>query len=236
MANNRICYNCGKPLTPEIATVEHVPAKNLYDGFSDEFKRNRITVPACYDCNQKFSKIDQEIRDALAVKSDDPNQKQLLTGKGVRSILRRQNWKNRTYRNEQGQVIAVDFSYDDLREIHIKNFKALFYRKYGHPVPEEFEIDIIADGDNERKVEIGKVLFDYVQLDKSFEFSGHPDIFKFILKDLTPDIPNDTFHESGDLNQAVGVAALLVYHNDIGAILLAGKKEFIESSKHSRNK
>jgi hypothetical protein len=81
---------------PDIETVEHVPAKNLYDGFDNQFNVNRITVPACYDCNQLYSKIDQEIRDSLAVKSDSEEQKKIMTGKGVRSILRRSNWRDRS--------------------------------------------------------------------------------------------------------------------------------------------
>jgi hypothetical protein len=226
----KICYNCGRQLTADIATVEHVPAKNLYEGFGDEYKVNRITVPACFDCNNLYSKIDQELRDALAVKSEGPQQKQDLTGKGVRSILRRSNWKDRAYLNNEGQVIAVDFNYGELRQLHIKNFKALFFRKYGFPVPADFEIDIIADGDND-KVETAQILHDYLRIDKNFEHSGHPDIFKFILKDMTPDIPNDTIYESGDFDKLVGVVGLLVYHDDIGAVVVAGKKDFIESCK-----
>lgn len=226
----KICYNCGQVLTVDNATVEHVPAKILYEGFEDKYKVNRITVPACFACNNLYSKIDQEIRDALAVKSDDPQQKQVLTGKGVRSILRRSNWSDRIHIDNDGEVVAVDFNYGDLRQLHIKNFKALFFRKYGFTVPDNFMIDIIADGDDD-KIETAQVLYDYLRTDKEFEYSGHPDIFKFILKDLTPDIPNDTIFESRDFDKLVGVAGLLIYHDDIGAVILAGKKDFVESCK-----
>lgn len=224
----KICYNCGKPLTADIATVEHIPAKNLYEGFGDEYKLMRVTVPACFACNNLYSKIDQELRDVLAVKSEDPEQKQDLTRKGIRSILRRSNWTNRTYLNENGEVIAVDFNYGELRQLHIKHFKALFFRKYGFPVPEYFEIEIISDGDEE-KVQTAQMLHDYLRENKEFEYSGHPDIFKFILKDITPDIPNDTIYESMDFDKLVVVVGLLVYHDDICAVVVAGKKDFIES-------
>ena len=231
---NKICYNCGRPLTADNATVEHVPAKNLYDGFENQYKVNRITVPACYDCNQMYSKVDQEMRDALAVKSDSEEQKKILTGKGVKSILRRSNWQDRSHFNHEGQVIAVDFSYDDLKKIHIKNFKALFFRKYGFPVPDNFDIVIVADGDDDKKVDLAKVLYDYAKLDKQFEHSGHPDIFKFIIKDLTQGKSTDNLYESGDFNKLIGVTGLLIYHDDIGAIVLAGKKDFIESCNPNR--
>lgn len=228
-----ICYNCGIVLTGDNATVEHVPAKNLYEGFGDDFKKNRITVPACHKCNNLYSKVDQEIRDALAVKNDSLEKKQDLTGKGVRSIMRRSNWKDRTHFNHNGQVIAVDFGYDELRKIHIKNFKALFFRKYGFPVPDDFEIDIIADGDD-GKIETAKVIHDYLRIDKEFEYSGHPDIFKFILKDMTPDAAQNKIYESNDFDKLVGVAGLLVYHDDMGAIVVAGKKDFVESCKRRK--
>ncbi len=227
----KICYNCGTPLTKENATVEHVPAKTLYNGLEPEFKVNRITVPACFECNQMYSKIDQELRDALAVISNnDPEEKKELIGKGIRSILRRSNWKDRFHFNNNGNIVAVDFSYDELRKLHIKNFKALFYRKYGFPVPSDFEIQIIADGD-ENKLQTAQIIYGYLQVGKDYEFSGHPDIFKFILKDMTPDIPVDRVYESGDFEKLVGVAGLLIYHDDMGAIVVAGKKIFIASCK-----
>lgn len=226
----KICYNCGTELTKENATVEHVPAKNLYEGFSDEFKKNRITVPACNNCNNLYSKIDHQIRDALAVKNDDPEKKRDLMSKGVRSILRHSNWKDRTHIDINGNVIAVDFSYADLRQLHIKNFKALFFRKYGFPVPDNFIIEILADGD-EDLVGTAQVFHDYIMLDRDWEVSGHPDIFKFILKDITPDKETDTIYESGDFDKLQTVAGLLVYHDDIGAIVVAGKKDYVESCK-----
>ena len=67
----KICYNCGIELNKENLSVEHVPAKNLYDDLDDTFKINRITVPACKRCNGIYSKIDQEIRDVLAIKNDN---------------------------------------------------------------------------------------------------------------------------------------------------------------------
>lgn len=227
----KICYNCGISLSSDNATVEHVPAKNLYDGFGDKFKLNRITVPACLVCNNLYSKIDQEIRDALAIKNNDPNQKQRLTGKGVRSILRRSNWIKRTQFNNHGKIIAVDFSYNDLRQIHLKNFKALFFKKYGFPVPKVFEIEIIADGD-EDKIESVRSLNDYLLIDKEFNYSGHSDIFKYILKDISIDKNgNSSIFESGDFDLIIAVVGLLIYHNEIATIVLAGKKEFIENCK-----
>jgi hypothetical protein len=228
MAN--ICYDCGKELTKENYTVEHVPAQNLYEGFGDEYKKNRITVPACFDCNQKYSKIDQELRDVLAIKNESTEEKQSLTGKGVRSILRRSNWKDRTHFDNQGRVIAVTFNYDELRMFHIKNFKALFFRKYGFPIPEDFEVGILSEGDEAKKVS-AQAIYDYTMINKEFELSGHPDIFKFILKGMAQDKENNNAYESNNFEELSAVTGVLVYHNEITAVIVAGKKDFIASCK-----
>lgn len=232
----KICYNCGIELNETNATVEHVPAKALYEGLDDKFRNNRITVPACHKCNHQYSKIDQEIRDALAIRKETKDNQEKFIGKGVRSILRRQNWKERVHLNEKGEVIAVNFSYSDLRQIHIKNFKALFLRKYGFPIPSNFEIEIIADGD-EDKIDRAQTLYHYLIADNVvFEVSGHSEIFKFIIKDITPDTAKNNIYESGDFDKLVAVVGLLVYHDDLGVIIVAGKKDYIESCKPTSDK
>ena len=49
------CYNCFKPIKEGEKTREHIPAKTLFEGYDDKYKVNRITVPACYECNQGYS-------------------------------------------------------------------------------------------------------------------------------------------------------------------------------------
>jgi hypothetical protein len=230
MANKEYCYDCGIEITKNNRTVEHVPAKNLYEGFSEKFKMNRITVPACRECNQKYSKIDQEIRDALAVKNADPAKMAELTGKGVRSIFRRKNWKDRLHVDVNGHVEAVEFSYDELKQLHIKNFKALFYRKYGFPLPKDFMIEIIADGDD-NMAPAAAVLYDYATIQTQWEVSGSEEVFKFILKDITIDRGKDVIYESKQFEKCEAVVGILVYHDSIAAVVSAGRQEFIESCK-----
>ena len=228
----KYCYNCGVKLTIFNRTKEHVPAKCLYDGFDNIYKRNRITVPGCRKCNNEYAKIDQEIRDVLAVKNADASKKSELTEKGIHSIFSRANWKERIFTDENGNATAFDFSYNDLRQIHIKNYKALFARKYGVIVPENYKIEIIADGD-ENLIKTAQTLHDYLTLENKWEISGHQDIFKFILKDITINREQNTFGESGDLLKAVAVAGILVYHDDVGAVVVGGDKDYIESCKPS---
>ena len=65
------CYNCRKKISKKESTKEHIPAKALFSGYGIEFKENRITVYACEKCNNDYSKIDQEIRNAIGVTNDD---------------------------------------------------------------------------------------------------------------------------------------------------------------------
>lgn len=226
----KYCYNCGVELNKTNWTKEHIPAQCLFDGYDETYKLNRITVPGCKKCNDEYAKIDQEIRDVLAIKNDDVTQKSELTKKGIRSILSKANWKDRVFMDEHGKPTSFDFSYSDLRQIHIKNFKALFVKKYGVIVPEKFQIEIIADGD-ENLLKTAQVIHDYLTHDNKWKVSGHKDIFKFILKDITINNEQTVFAESGDLSKATAVAGLLVYHDDVGAVVVAGDKDFILSCK-----
>jgi len=226
----KICYNCGIELNKENYSVEHVPAKNLYDDLDDTFKINRITVPACKRCNGIYSKIDQEVRDVLAIKNDNIDEKKELTRKGVKSILLRSNWKNRTYTDELGNVTAVNFNYEDLKQIHIKNFKALFFRKYGIPLPQDYLIEIYTIGD-EKFIQFAQPMHNYVRFGKEWEVSGHKDVFKFILKDITLDEEKGIYSKSGDTSKSVGVAAVLVYYDDIAAVVVTAQKDYIEKCK-----
>ena len=56
------CYNCGEPLTKKTKTKEYVPQQNLFKGFPEDHKKNRITVPSCFECNNGASDIDDELR------------------------------------------------------------------------------------------------------------------------------------------------------------------------------
>jgi len=53
---------------------------------NDKFER--ITVPACFDCNNIFSQIDQELRDAVGVTRESDEIPKVTTEKSVKSILR----------------------------------------------------------------------------------------------------------------------------------------------------
>jgi hypothetical protein len=229
------CYDCGKPLTKDNTTKEHIPAKNLFNGYPPEYKNNRLTVPACFDCNQAYSKIDQEIRDAIGIMNDKEPHQQELTRQAVKSILRRNNWKERVEQNEKGDVASVSFSYEELRQLHIKNFKGIFYSIYGLSVPENFEIEIISDGDEEFEhlVTAAQVMHDYIDSFKDWKQSGHQDVFMYNMKTMSSDAEGKIC-DNGDVGNSMAIVSVLIYHKKLSAVVVAAKKDFLESvkSKH----
>lgn len=228
------CYNCGINLTDENKTREHIPAQNTFVGYSPEYKENRLVVPACHTCNNQYSKIDQEIRDAIGIMNEKNDMQEELTRKSVKSIMRRKNWMDRLH-FDNGKVSAVTFDYNEFKKLHIKNFKGIFYEKFGFPLPNEFEIEIIAEGDEEdqKLMGIAENLYNYVAEGNHWNISGHKDVFQYKIKTLTPDEKGNII-DVDSLDYAIGIVAVLVYHKTISPVIFAAKKEFLEKIKKER--
>lgn len=56
------CVYCGKELFFDDKTKDHVPPRFIFKENSDDIKENRITVPCCFKCNQKYSIIEQRLK------------------------------------------------------------------------------------------------------------------------------------------------------------------------------
>ncbi|WP_156039959.1 hypothetical protein [Aureispira sp. CCB-QB1] len=222
------CYNCGKELTKQTKTKEHIPAQAYFVGYGDEYKLNRITVPACYPCNQKYSKIDNEIRDALGVINESDEKQKELSRKAAKSIL--QNIKGRTNRlhfDESGNIEAVEFNYNDFKTLAIKDFKGLFYKKYGFPLPKNWKVEIIADFENNSNLDAAKAgLLAYLNKDTQWSKSGHLDIFSYKLKALTPD-ENGDITDGKNIENTKSFASVQVYHDRISFIVVAARKKYL---------
>ena len=218
------CYNCGILLNEENRTAEHIPAKNLFDGFSENYKLNRITVDGCFNCNNLFSKIDNEIRDALAIKTEELASRKLLAEKGTRSITRNSNWLDRATFDTNGNIISIDFKYKGFVESHIKNFKGIFYHKNKFHIGDDFQIEIISEKESTNYLGLLKILTSYLDLYGKFEHSGHPDIFKYKFVDMTLNKTNN-FSPSANIDLCSAIVCQLIYHNEILAIVFAKRKD-----------
>ncbi|QYJ67137.1 hypothetical protein [Flavobacterium litorale] len=215
------CYNCGIELSYETNHVEHIPAKNLFNTYPEEYKQNLLTVPACYTCNvELFSKIDQEIRDVIGVLNNSEELKKELTAKAAKSIMRKSNWKDRLFLCENGKSIQVSFSYNDIKSLHIKNFKGLFYGKYGKPLSEKYKIVVIAEGDeeDEKAQEINKSMRRFLNLKTEWDFIGHPKVFRYKMIACDND---KMLYDIKNIDDAVGFVCIMNYHNAIHPLVMA---------------
>lgn len=215
------CYNCNKPLSKKENHEEHIPAKNLFKTYPAEYKKNLLKVPSCFKCNNDASVIDQEIRDAIGIQYDGDILQKEMSEKALKSIFRNQNWKERIFVDEYGRKFEFSFKYNDLIKLHIKNFKGLFYNKYGHTLPERFEIRVIAEGDeNNSNLQFGASFINIFLNDyPKWEIVGHEDIFKYKLKSLVND--NGMFYDNNDISNSIGFFCNMVYHNKLKPFVVA---------------
>lgn len=122
----------------------------------------------------------------------------------------------------------MNFSSDDMETHHIKNFKGLFFAEYGHPIGDDYEIKVIHEGDatNARFMQIAGEMTAYVTKEGEWKSSGHPDIFQYNIKSLEIG-EGGIIRNGGDLKNAIGVVAVMKYHNALSPVVMAFKKEFV---------
>lgn len=223
-----LCYNCRRELDKSIKTKEHIPAQAFYVGYSEEYKINRITVPACKKCNEGFSKTDQELRDAIGVTNDKGKHNEEYTRKSISSILKK-NGKNKLHFDSLGNVEKVGFEYSPIRKSAIKDFKGIFYYKFGYPLSKEWRVEIVANFEKQENVVIAaKGMYAYVNKGINWSVSGHEDIFRYKLKTLVPDI-HGVINDTGEVDKAVSIASILEYHKRFSFVVVAAKHERINS-------
>ena len=232
---NMNCYNCGIELTSKNKTREHIPAKNLFNGYSDEYKLNRIVIPACFECNNQYSEIDQEIRDAIGILNNDNDLQKEVTRQAVKSIMRKNNWKKRVgFGNDVLENISVTFKYDTLRELHLKNFKDIFFYEYKYPLPNNYNLEIIAEGDetDPKFVQIKTMIKDYLQ-NVDWKKSGHEDVFKYrvAMLNLQEESEYYDFSVTTDIRDCDLIISEFFYHNIINPVIFAAENEYLNDVK-----
>lgn len=115
--------------------------------------------------------------------------------------------------------------------MHVKHFKGLFCHKYGEPLPENYSIEIIADGDDELPTH-ALALYDLLENNNErWEVSGHGEIFRYILKGVSLDFSTDGFSKTDDWQKANFICAVMIYHEKMAVIVVASTKEYLEANK-----
>ncbi len=227
----QMCYNCRKEFETKDITKEHIPAKNLFEGYEEKYKVNRVTVPACSECNGKYSPTDEEFRNMIGVIAKR-KENQKITEKAVKSILRKDSGKERLYVNNLGKISGVLFGQTPIEDFHKKNFKGLFYHQYGTVLSENYELFVNIDESDWSDITLG--VLGYLKDLFNWKHSGHPDILSYTIQPFRIGISNPTKVDlvpQKDENIFVGC---LNYNKEHAALVIAVRKEYLDAIKKQK--
>lgn len=201
-------------------TKDHVPQKCLFDGYSSNYKENRFTVPSCHKCNFEFSQVEHELRDLIGIANDKNELQKIITESSIKSILEQPDGEERLRKDNQGLVRGVKFNLDTLLPSHVKNFKGVFYKTFGKRFPDSFVIHVL---DKKSNINFEELAIDFINNNCTWNFSGHPDIFKFKIALIKAD-NKGLLIKANNINESVGVLCHLLYHNSFNMLILANRK------------
>lgn len=232
MKKQQICYNCGNPIDEKELTKEHVPAKNLFEGYDEKYKVNRITVAACLKCNGEYSPTDEDFRNMIgAIAKRKENN--AIAEKTKRSLLRKDPQKQTFSIDNIGKISGITLNEITVEQYHKKNFKALFFDKYGRAIDEnEYDIFVNIDENDWSHATLG-ILGYLKDLFKRFK-SGHEDILNYSLQPFRLGVTNpsqDDLQPDENENMFVG---FFEYNKEHASLVIAVRKGYLEELKIKR--
>ncbi len=218
------CYNCGKELKEGQSTKEHIPAKTMFKGYDSNYKANRITVPSCFDCNNEYSRVDEEFRNMIGIKARR-KENDIITEKSVKSILRKDPCKSRLRYDMEGNVYGVEFNEKDIIDYHVKNFKGVFYYQYGYPLPDCYDITVNIDENDYSDFTLCTI--GYLKELFNWKCSGHEDIFKYCIQPYRLGVINDSKKDLLLEEDEKVIVGGLVYNQEHAALVYAVRKDYL---------
>ena len=219
------CYNCGKELQDGQETREHIPAKTLFNGYDSKYKTNRITVPACFNCNNKYSITDEEFRNMIGI-SSNWGRNDYITEQSVKSIIRKSPDLSHLRFDLCGRVTGVEFCENHIIDFHKKNFKGIFYNQYGYPLPDDYELFVNIDENDHSEFTSG--IIGYLKEFFELKYSGHEDIFSYCIQPLRLGVKKKDKDDLKLENNENIIVAMLVYNRVHGALVYAIRKEYLD--------
>lgn len=177
------CYNCGCELTKNEKTREHIPMKALYKGYSKDNLIEPVTVPACNACNNQYSKIEEDFRNLIALWSI--NERVDISSGVLHKALRSPKLLSKIIKSND---CYITYNTQDYIDVHIKNFKGLYYHQYGMPLPSTYKINVLEDlsdknNASQELILLLKVMKERVK-SKDLLVIGHKDIFQYKIENL----------------------------------------------------
>lgn len=219
------CYNCLKELDKKDITREHIPAKNLFVGYDEKYKVNRITVPACYTCNNQYSPTDKEFRNMIGIIAKRKENKE-ITKKAVSSLLETQN-QERLNKNIFGSVSGIMFDKVSVEDYHKKNLKGLYYFQYGKPLSDNYTLFVNIDEDDYSHFTLG--VLGYLKDLFIWKQSGHPDILSYCIQPFRLGITNESKADLSLQDNEDFVVGCLKYNQEHAALIIAVRNQYLEN-------
>ena len=210
-------------------TREHIPAKNLFEGYDEKYKVNRITVPACSYCNGKYSPTDEEFRNMIGIIAKNIANKK-ITEKSVRSILREDSSVKRLTYDSYGKISGLTFNEVPIEDYHKKNFKGLFYHKYDMFLSSDYKLFVNID-ENDWSHPIMAIIGYLKELFRA-HCSGHPNILKYTIQPFRLNIKNPEKTDLVPYYNEYMYVGLLEYNNEHAALVIAIRRKWIEELKN----
>lgn len=220
------CYNCAVPiksLDKKERTKEHIPARAFFVGYPEMYKLQRKTVPACLKCNEDYAKIDDDLRDVIGILNENENFKSEITKKTIKKIFHNKKDLNKKVKSKNGELYFT-FNANNLDNIHIKNFKGLYYHIMNCPLSNTFDLTVFSDGKKEKELKIGIRFLKELIAFENWETSGHSAVFSYCM------VHYDFYIEklvklSKEIKDPILLVGALKYNETIVALVMATKPE-----------
>ena len=216
------CYNCGNDFAKEELTKEHIPPRCFSDVYPVEFKNNRVTVLCCDTCNNEYSKIDNELRDMIAILKDGRDGNTEFLKKGIKSVINRKELGKGYVFDENVRQYKISFDYEPLEKLFDKCHKGMFYEKFGFPIDEMFVSQASQKMINDKHNTEKNAIFEsfHKQRPDSFIISGHQDIFRASILAYKRG-QNNTFEITDELEDCFALSSYMVFHDQIDCLVMS---------------
>jgi len=224
------CYNCSKKLEKKEVTREHIPARNLFVGYDEKYKVNRITVPSCYTCNNQYSPTDKEFRNMIGIiaKRKENNE---IKEKAVKSLAENPN-SDRLVKDMFGGISGIKFNQTPIEDFHKKNFKGLYYFQFGKPLSDEYELFVNIDEADYSDFTLG--VLGYLKDMFNWKHSGHADILSYCVQPFRLGITNDTKEDLALHKNEDFVIGCIKYNQEHAALVIAVRKSYLDEIKRRK--
>jgi len=219
------CYNCGDVIIKKEITREHIPAKNLFEGYDVKYKVQRITVSSCLKCNHQYSPTDEDFRNMIGTiaKRKENNE---IANKAQRSLLRKDPARESFTLDSLGKVSGIRLNQITVEDYHKKNFKGLFLHQYGKVFDDKkYAVYVNIDESDWSLPTLG--ILGYLKDLFVRKVSGHEDILNYSIQPFHLGITNS---EKNDLvpneNENIYVG-YFDYVKEHAALVIVVRKKYL---------